>query len=163
MFAVSNSAVSAQETEERVVDEVVAQVNDGVITLSKVKREIKGIIDAEVQQGKKREDVEKVVEEKRGELIANLINEELLMQKAKDSGLDSEVDASVNRRFLEIMKQYNLKTLEALYKQMEENGVDPTEIRELWRKQAVRDIVLQKEVQSQLYWKPTGKELKDYF
>jgi hypothetical protein len=163
MFAVSNSAVSAQETEERVVDEVVAQVNDGVITLSRVKREIKGIVDAEVQQGKKREDVEKVVEEKRGELIANLINEELLMQKAKDSGLDSEVDASVNRRFLEIMKQYNLKTLEALYKQMEENGVDPTEIRELWRKQAVRDIVLQKEVQSQLYWKPSGKDLKDYF
>src|SRR5574338_1348782 len=73
-----------QETEERVVDEVIAQVNDSVITLSRVKREMKNIIDSEVQQGKKREEVEKTVEEKRGEGIANMIKEELLVQKAKE-------------------------------------------------------------------------------
>lgn len=163
VFALSASIASAQETEERVIDEVVAQVNDGVITLSRVKREIKNIIDAEVQQGKKKEDVEKTVEEKRGELIANLINEELMVQRAKELGLDAEVEASVNRRFVEIMKQYNLKTLDALYKQMEGSNVDPQEIREMWRKQAVRELLLQKEVQAKLYWGFTSKELKDYY
>ena len=156
-------AVPAQETEERVVDEVIAQVNDGVITLSKVKREIKGIVDADVQQGKKREEVEKAIEEKRGELIANLIHEELLVQKAKELGLESEIEANVNRRFLEIMKQNNLKTLDALYQEMEKNGVNPQEIREIWKKQATRDMVLQKEVQAKVYWELGGKELKDYF
>jgi len=155
--------MAAQETNERVVDEVVAQVNEGVITLSKIKRETKNIVDAEVQQGKKREEVQKVLDEKQGELIANLINEELLEQKAKELGLDSDIDASINARFLEIMKQYNLKSLDALYKQMEETGVNPTEIRELWRKQAVKERVLQREVQSKVYWKPTAKELKDYY
>lgn len=154
---------AAQETTERVVDEVVAQVNDGVITLSRVKREIKNIVEAEVQLGKKREDAQRMVDAKQGELIANLINEELLLQKAKEAGLDSEIDASLNARFLEIMKQYNLKTLDALYKQMEESGVNPVEIREMWRKQATRDRVIQREVQSKLYWKPSGKELKDYY
>ncbi|HEX6126674.1 MAG TPA: peptidyl-prolyl cis-trans isomerase [Pyrinomonadaceae bacterium] len=161
--ALGVAGVSAQETEERVVDEVVAQVNEGVITLSKVKREAKGIIDEGVQQGKKREEMEKLVEEKRGEMIASLIHEELLVQKAKELRLDSEVEASVNRRFLEIMKQYNMKTLDELYKEMERTGVNPEDIREMWRKQATKDIVLQKEVQAKVYWGATGKELKEYY
>ena len=158
-----NFSTSAQETEEKIVDEVVAQVNEGVITLSRVKREAKNIVDTEVQQGKKREDAQKLVDEKKGELIANLINEELLIQKAKELGLDSEIEADLNQRFLQIMKQYNLKTLDALYQEMEKTGVDPQEIREVWRKQAVRDRVLQKEVQAKVYWGASGKELKDYF
>lgn len=160
---VTVSAVSAQETEERVVDEVVAVVNEGVITLSKIKREAKGIVDAGVQQGKKREDAQREVDEKRGEMIANLIHEELLVQKAKELGLDAEVEANVNRRFLEIMKQYNMKTLDALYQEMEKTGVDPQEIRDIWKKQATRELVLQKEVTMKVYWGAGAKEVKDYF
>ncbi len=162
IFLVSFSA-SAQETQERVVDEVVAVVNEGVITLSRIKRESKAIVETEVQQGKTREVAQKLIDEKQGELIANLINEELLVQKAKELGLDSEIEASLNQRFLQIMKQYNMKTLDALYQEMEKTGVNPQEIREVWRKQAVRDMVLQKEVQSKEYWKPSGKDLKAYF
>lgn len=156
-------SVFAQESEERVVDEVVAQVNDGVITLSRIKREMKSIVDTEVQQGKKREDAQKVVNEKQGELIANLINEELLIQKAKELGLDADIEASINQRFLQIMKDNNVKSLEALYEQMRRENVDPQEIRELWRKQATRDRLLQREVQSKVYWGADGKKLKDYF
>ncbi len=156
-------AASAQETEERVVDEVVAQVNDGVITLSRINREAKEIVDGEVQNGKNRSDAQKMVDEKRGELIANLINEELLIQKAKELGIDSDAEASVNERFLQMMKQYNFKNLDQLHKEMEKQGVDPASIREVWRKQAIKDLVIQREVQQKEYWKPSGKELRDYF
>ena len=88
----SASAVAAQENDVKVVDEVVAAVNDGVITLSSIKRELKGIVDSKVQEGMKREDAQKMVDEKRGELIANLINEELLLQRAKEMGLEKEID-----------------------------------------------------------------------
>ena len=151
------------ETQTKVVDEVVAQVNDGYITLSRIKREIKDIVDGEVQQGKKREDAQKIVDEKQGELIANLINEELLIQKAKEAGLDKEIDESINQRLVDIMKQYNMKTVEALYAEMEKNGVNPQELKETWRKQATRDKVLQRELQSKIYWGFNGKELKDYY
>jgi peptidyl-prolyl cis-trans isomerase SurA len=161
MFAVT--AAVSQETEAKVVDEVVAVVNDGVITLSGIKREMKEVVDTKVQEGMKREDAEKLVAEKRGELIANLINEELLIQKAKELGIQNDIDADINARFVQIMKQYNLKTLEALYQEMGRQGVDPTAIREVWRKQATRDRVLQREVQSKLYWAPGGKDVKDYF
>ncbi|MDI1243650.1 MAG: peptidyl-prolyl cis-trans isomerase [bacterium] len=162
-FLLAIPTVSAQESEERVIDEVVAQVNEGVITLSRVKREIKTIIEAEVQQGKKREDVQKAIDEKQGELIANLINEELLVQKAKELGMDADVENAINQRFVEIMKENNVKTLEALYEQMRGQNVNPQEIRDMWRKQITRERVIQREVQSKAYWEPNATQLKEYF
>lgn len=153
----------AQESATRVVDEVVAQVNDGVLTLSRINREIKNLVDGYVQDGKSREEAQKLVSDKKGELIANLINEELLVQKAKDLGLDSEIDAAVNQKFLEVMKAQNIKTLDALYQEMEKGGLNPDEIRETWRKQATQEIVIRKEVHSKVYWDASSKDLKEYY
>ncbi|HLM60292.1 MAG TPA: hypothetical protein VK308_05795, partial [Pyrinomonadaceae bacterium] len=61
-------SVSAQETEAKVVDEVVAQVNEGVITLSQIKREMKDAIDSLVKEGKTPEQAKTEIEGKQGEL-----------------------------------------------------------------------------------------------
>ena len=156
-------ATPAQETEIRVVDEVVAQVNDSVITLSRINREKKFAVEAAVESGKAREEAEREIREKEGELIANLINEELLLQKAKELGLDREIEAQVNQQFLKIMQQYGMTTLDSLYSEMRRTGVEPDEIREVWRKQATRDLVMQREVQSRVYWTPNSTQLKEYF
>ena len=163
VILLGGTAISAQETQERVIDEVVAQVNEGVITLSRIKRETQNIVEEQVKAGKTREEAQKMVDEKQGELITNLIHEELLVQKAKELGLDTQIEASVNERFVQIMKQYGLKTLDALYQEMEKTGADPAEIRDIWRKQATRDLVIQREVQSKEYWRASGKELREYY
>ena len=160
----SGITVSAQESELRVVDEVVAQVNEGVITLSRIKREMNDAIEVTVQEnGKSREQARTEIEGRQGELIANLINEELLLQKGKEIGLESEVEAQINQRFLEIMKQQNIKSLEVLYQEMERTGVDQQTIRSLWRKQLMRDLVLQREVDSRIYFSLNAKEVKAYY
>ena len=160
----ANFSISAQETELKVVDEVVAQVNDGVITLSRVKREMNEAIDSFVQEGKKTREQAKIeIESKQGELIAGIINEELLLQKGKELGVEAEVEAQINQRFLEIMKQQNIKSLDALYKEMEKTGINPENIRDLWRKQITRDVVLQREVDSKLYFGWSPKEVKGYY
>jgi parvulin-like peptidyl-prolyl isomerase len=46
---------------------------------------------------------------------------------------------------------------------MESQGVNPQDLRENWRRQAIRELLLQREVQSKLYWMPTAKDVKDYF
>lgn len=162
-LAMMVAAAPAQETETKVVDEVVAQVNDGVITLSSVAREIKGAVDSKVAEGMKREEAQKLIEEKRGELIAGLINEELILQKSKELGIESSIEGDINARFVQVMKQYNLKTLDALYEKMREGGADPAEIREMWRKQVTRDLVIQREVQQKVFWGPNGTDLKKYY
>jgi len=162
VFAAAGTAV-AQETEERVVDEVIAQVNEGVITLSRVKREMKSIVDSGVEQGKTREAAEQELAPRKGELIASLINEELILQRGKELNIDREVDQSVNQRFLQLMEQNNLKTLDALFVEMRKNNVDPDEVRELWRRQIVRELVIQNDVQRKVYWEATPRELQEYF
>jgi hypothetical protein len=163
MTSIFGISAFGQETQTRVIDEVVAQVNDGVITLSRIRREIKNAVDSLVQEGKTRADAQKQIDEKQGELIASLINEELLVQKAKESGLESDIEASINQRMTEIMKQYKLKTVADLYAEMEKQGVNPQDLKDNWRKQATRDRVIQREVQQKVYWLATSKDLKDYF
>lgn len=162
LFLTSISAF-AQESELKVVDEVVAQVNDGVITLSRIRREMDTVIEAMVTEGKTREQATTEVQAKQGELIANIINEELLLQKGKELGVDAEADSAVNQRMVEIMRQQNIKTLEALYAEMEKQGVSPQQIRENWRRQIIKDIVMQREVDGKTYWGWSSKEIKAYY
>lgn len=158
-----NFSAAAQETDLKVVDEVVAQVNDNVITLSGLKREAKEIIESLVKQGKTQEQAQAEVDSKMGELIANLVNEELILQKGKELGLDAEVDAEINQRFLQMMKENNLRTLEKLFEAMRGEGLEPDAVKEMWRKQLMKDFVLQRDVDSKVYWGISTKELKDYY
>lgn len=163
VFIFGNLIIAAQESEAVVVDEVVAVVNDGVITLSRIKRESQNVVDSLVQEGKTAEEAKNLVETKKGELIANLINEELLMQRAKELGLESDVEAVVNQRLTEVMKQQNIKTLDALFKEMERSGIDPQKFRENMRLNMLRDAVVEREVYGRVFWSLSSKEIKEYY
>lgn len=154
--------ISAQETELKVVDEVVAQVNENVITLSDINREIENTVELYVQDGKSRDEAEKLVESKKAELVANLINEQLLIQKAQENISDTAVETQINRRFVEIMQEQNIKTVEDLYKVMEGQGFKPEEIRANFRKQIMRESV-ERDIYSKSYWEPNAKKVKAYY
>ncbi len=160
---VFSTSILAQEAEMKVVDEVVAVVNDDVITLSTIRREAKQIVDADVMDGKSREEAQKEIDSKQGELIAGLINQELISQKAKELNFDAKADSAVNQRFLQIMQQYNLKTIDELYTEMRSQGVDPAQLRASWKDQELKNMVVSNEVQAKIYWALSSKELKDYF
>jgi parvulin-like peptidyl-prolyl isomerase len=159
----TNLSATAQETELKVVDEVVAQVNDNVITLSGIKRQSKEVVEALIEAGKTREQAEAEVASKQGELIVNIINEEMLLQKGKEIGVDADVDAEINNRFREKMAELNLKSIDKLFEVMRASNLDPDQIREMWRKQLTKDIVMQREVDAKVYYGWTAKEIKDYY
>lgn len=163
VFMVSAMPMFAQESNEVVVDEVVAQINDGVITLSQIKREMKNAIESLVREGKTREAAQAEIESKKAELIVSLINEELILQKGKEIGVDGDVETQINQEFVRLMKEGNLKTLDALYKEMEKAGVRPDELRAAWRKRFTQEAVLGREVDGKIYWSRSAKELKEYF
>lgn len=153
----------AQESDIKIVDEVVAQVNDSVVTLSRINREVESIVEASVAEGKPRETAKAEIEAKRADLIANIINEELLIQKAKEYDFDSTIEAQVNQNFVGKMKELNLKSLDELFAEMRRQGVDPDEIRALYRKQITRDLILQQEVDRAVFNRWKAREVKAYF
>jgi hypothetical protein len=156
-------SAKAQETDLKVVDEVVAQVNDSVVTLSSIRRQMKEVVDALIEGGKTREQAEAEVNSKQAELIANVITEEMLLQKGKEIGVDADVDAEINNRFREKMAELNLKSIEKLFEVMRSSNIDPDAVREMWRKQLTKDIVMQREVDAKVYDAWTSKEIKNYF
>lgn len=155
----------AQESGElQVVDEVVAQVNDGVITLSRVKREMRASAEAIAQQQRKPvEETLKELEGKRPELIANLITEELLIQEGKELGMEQYVEASLNQELTGLMKQLNLKTFEELYNAMRGQGVEPEEFKAAKRKELMKYMVIYEIVGRKIYNNLTTKEVQAYF
>ena len=107
-----------------VVDEVIAQVNDDVITLSMLKRETKERIEALKQNGMTEQQATEEVAKRQPELIATLINEKLLLQKGKELELANDVEAEVNRRMLAIASDQGITTIEKLYEAMRQSGLD---------------------------------------
>src|SRR5262245_20022065 len=100
-FVVSPSLVTAQEGEPVVVDEVIAQVNDGIVTLSQLKREMKERVVTLKNNGMTEAQATAEVEKRKAELIATLINEQLLLQKGKELDFTQRVEDEVNKRMLQ--------------------------------------------------------------
>jgi peptidyl-prolyl cis-trans isomerase SurA len=167
LFAIVISNASnamAQEGEATVIDEVIAQVNDDVITLSMLKRENKERIEALKQERKMTEQqaTDEVIKHQ-AELIATLINERLLLQKGKELDLASEIEAEVNRRMLDIANEQGIKSIQKLEEAMRQSGIDPVSVKETMRAEMMKQAVLQQEVDRRIYLNFTAEEVKKYF
>jgi peptidyl-prolyl cis-trans isomerase SurA len=153
----------AQEGELRVVDEVIAQINEDVITLSMLKRESKERIDTLKHNGMSEQQAVEEVNKRQAELIATLVNEQLLLQKGKELELTSDVEAEVNRRMLEVAKEQGITTVERLDAAMRESGIDPVATRQTLRTEIMKQAVIQQEVDRKIFFGLSMDELKKYF
>src|SRR5689334_6044152 len=153
----------AQEGEMQVVDEVIAQINDEVITLSMLKRETKERIEALKQNGMTEQQATDEVSKRQAELIATLINESLLLQKGKELDLANDVEAEVNRRMLQIASDQGINSIEKLYEAMRQSGLNPDEVRRTMRTEMMKQAVLQQEVDRKVYLGFSTDEVKKYY
>ena len=163
ILALMPSATFAQEGELQVVDEVIAQINDDVITLSMLKRETKERIEALKQAGGSEQEAIAEVAKRQPELIATLVNEALLLQKGKELDLSNDVEAEVNRRMLDVAKEQGITSIEKLEAAMREGGVDPVATRQTLRTEIMKQFVIQQEVDRKIFFGWTMEELKKYF
>ena len=162
-FIFSPTLVRAQEGEPVVVDEVIAQVNDGVVTLSQLKREMQERVATLKQNGMSEQQATAEVEKRKAELIATLINEQLLIQKGKELDLTDRVEAEVNKRMLDVARENKIPSLEKLEEAMRLSGVDPVATRQTMRVEIMKQAVLENEVDAKLFWGLTIDELRKYF
>jgi parvulin-like peptidyl-prolyl isomerase len=162
------AALPARAQEEAppvVLDEPVAQVDNYVIMLSQLKRENNEFREVLVKQrGMTPEQAEAEIQKKQPEIILNLINEALLVQKGKDMPrLPEEVEAEVNREVMRVAKNSQIASMEQLEEEMRKEGMILADIKETLRRQFMRQAVLQREVDAKVYYGLTDKELKDYY
>jgi parvulin-like peptidyl-prolyl isomerase len=157
------TSVFAQEGEMTVIDEVIVQVNDDVITLSMLKRETEERIKALMQNGMTEQKAREEVAKRGPELVATLINERLLLQRGKELDLSSEIEAEVNRRMLQIANEQGINSIEKLYQAMRESKLEPEDIRRTMRTEMMKQAVLESEVDRRVYLSFSAAEVKKYF
>jgi peptidyl-prolyl cis-trans isomerase SurA len=160
---VSPLTARAQEGEPVVVDEVIAQVNDGVITLSMLKRAIKEKIEELKSEGVPEAQAVDAINKQQAQLIVTLINGQILIQKGKEMDLADDVEAAVNRRMLEIAKAQGITSMEKLEEAMKQGGIDPAVIRQTMRTEMMKQAVIEREVDAKIFYGPTSDELHKYF
>jgi parvulin-like peptidyl-prolyl isomerase len=163
LLAVTPLFAVAQEGEPVVVDEVIAQVNNDVVTLSMLRKASAEAVEAFKQGGADEKKASEEVSKRQAEIIISLIDENLLTQKAKELNIEEAIEGEVNREFLRLANEYKVKTLEELYELMRRSGVTPESVRRTLRLQLTRDFVLRQDLYSALYYAPSAAELQAYF
>src|SRR5437588_2986308 len=161
--AFAPSLVRAQEGEPVVVDEVIAQVNDGIVTLSQLKREMRERIDTLKQNGMTEQQANAEVEKRKPELIAILINEQVLLQKGKELDFTQRVEDEVNKRMLEVAKENNIPSMDKLCEAMKQSGVSCDEMRGTMRTEIMKQAVFEGEVDAKIFYGLRPDEVHQYF
>jgi peptidyl-prolyl cis-trans isomerase SurA len=131
---------------DTVVEEIVARVNNDIITRSEYIRS-RDQLKQEVQQ-QEPVNADRAFAEKQRDVLRDLIDQQLLLQKGKDLGITG--DTELIKRLDEMRKQMNLETMEDLEKAAEAQGASYEEFKQNLRNQIITQRVIGQEVGSKL-------------
>ncbi|MEO6923678.1 MAG: peptidylprolyl isomerase, partial [Bryocella sp.] len=127
-----------------VVEDVVARVNDQIITRSEYEQALKGLKEDALRQGATQEQLD--AEQKN--LLRDMIDQQILLARGKELGITG--DAEMTRRLDDIRKQNHLDSMEALEKAAATQGVSFEDFKQNIRNQAIQQKVVNQEVGSHL-------------
>src|SRR5437588_11148800 len=129
-------------TADTVLEEIVARVNNDIITRSEFQRSREQLLTESKEKFGAEANTKFGGEEKN--VLRDLIDQDLLVQRAKDQGISA--DTQVIKRLDEIRKQMNLNSMEDLEKQAQEQGVSFEDFKQNLRNQIITQEVISKEV-----------------
>jgi len=152
LFAQSRPAAPQSPYGGVTVEEIIARVNDQVITRSDYDRAMKELDDEARQHGATMQQVS----EAHKDLLRNLIDQQLWLSKGKELSITGETEL-VNR-LNEIRKQYNLESLEDLEKAAKEQGVSFEDFKANIRNGIITQQVMRQEVGKRVQFTPGEAE-----
>src|SRR5262245_52032467 len=156
----TGNVACAQEGDMKPIDEVIVRVNAGVIMRSAFESAQREWLE-ELKKKYSGEELEKQFNELKPRILDDLINSQLLVQRAKD--LSINVDAQVNQQILRIMKEYNCDSDKCLEQKMREAGYDIEEFKRIFGENFSREAVLGQEVYRKLLMSQTEKEKREFY
>jgi len=154
-LAQSRPAASQSAYGGNTVEEIIARINDQIISRSDYER---ALHDIEVEASQRGLSADQVAAARK-DVLRNLIDQQLWLSKGKELGITGETEL-VNR-LNEIRKQYNLETMEDLEKAAKEQGVSFEDFKANVRNQIVTQLVMRQQVGRKA--SPTPGEAERYY
>jgi peptidyl-prolyl cis-trans isomerase SurA len=137
------------------VAEIVARVNDQIITRSDYDRAMKELDTEGRQHGASMQEIS----EAHKDLLRNLIDQQLWLSKGKELNINGETE--LVKRLNEIRKQSNLETIEDLEKAAKEQGVSFEDFKASIRNSIITTLVMRDQVGRKVQFTPG--EAQRYF
>jgi peptidyl-prolyl cis-trans isomerase SurA len=130
----------------QVVEEIIARVNNQIITRSEFERSKDQLKDEVKQQDSK--DPDKAYAEREKDILRDLIDQQLLLDKGKDLGITGDTD--LIKKLDQMRKDMKLDSLEALEKEATKQGVSWEDFKQNMRNQIITQKVIGEEVGGKL-------------
>jgi peptidyl-prolyl cis-trans isomerase SurA len=137
------------------VEDIIARVNDQIITRSDYDRAMKEMDDEARQKGATLQQISAGHKD----LLRSLIDQQLWLSKGKELGINGETE--LIQKLNEIRKQYNMETLEDLEKAAKEQGVSFEDFKANIRNSIITQQVMRDEVGKRIQFTPG--EVQRYF
>jgi peptidyl-prolyl cis-trans isomerase SurA len=129
-----------------IVEQIVARVNNQIITSSEFQRS-KDDLRQEVQQ-QDAADADKQYADREKDVLRDLIDQQLLLQKGQDLGITAETE--VIKKLDDMRKQMHLDSMEALEKAAEAQGISFEDFKQNLKNQIITQQVIGREVGSKM-------------
>lgn len=142
LIAISFLASSALAQQDTVVEEIVARVNNSIITRADLRKNR----EQAAQDSKETNPSQKQVEDREANSLRDLIDQQLLIQKAADLGISA--DADLVKRLDDLRKEMKASSMEELQKLAEAQGVSWEEFKQTNKNGILTQRVIGSEVGS---------------
>jgi peptidyl-prolyl cis-trans isomerase SurA len=136
---------------DTIVEEIIARINNQIVTRTEYLRS-KDQLKQEAQQ-QDPSNADKIVAEKDKDVLRDLIDQQLLLEKGKDLGITA--DTEVIKRLDEMRKEMKLESMEELEKAAAGQGISFEDFKQNMKNQIITQQVISKEVGSRM---SIGKE-----
>jgi peptidyl-prolyl cis-trans isomerase SurA len=134
------------------VEEIIARVNDQIISRSDYDRAMKELDEEARQHGASEQDIS----EAHKDLLRNLIDQQLWLSKGKELSITGET--GLIKRLDEIRKQYHLESLEDLEKAAKEQGISFEDFKANIRNGIITQEVMREEIGKLVQFTPGEAE-----
>jgi len=156
-FAIAAVLVPLALSADTVVEEIIARVNNQIITKSDYEREQQQLKEETQQQDPTRAD--QLAGDQQKDVLRGLIDRELLLEKGKD--LDINADTELIKRLDDMRKQMKLDSMEDLEKAAQAQGVSFEDFKQNMRTEIITQQVIQREVGSRI--NPSKEEQQKFY
>ncbi|MFY9689055.1 MAG: peptidylprolyl isomerase [Candidatus Acidiferrales bacterium] len=154
-------AQSQTDSKATLVEEIVARVNNQIITLSDYEKAAQNLPD-EVHQDCQNctpDQLQTEVKERQKNLLRDMIDQQLLIERAKDMNID--VETELVKQLDEVRKENNLATMDDLEKAVEKQGIVWEDYKQRMKNGLLTQKVIQQEVGGRMDIGPD--EIKKYY
>ena len=146
----AGSAAQTAQSKGVIVEEIITRVNNDIITLSDYQKANQTLRQEIAQdcQACTQDKMESEYKERQKDLLRDLIDQDLLVQRAKDMGIS--VEADVIKQLDDVRKKNNLTSMEDLEKAVEGEGISWEDYKSQIRNNLLTQEVIRKEVGSRI-------------